>query len=197
MTRARYKHLIDEENNFVSREDVKIYYPDRFSTPKNLLVGLGSTSDLFGPELEFGRIVANMYDGPTLIVKAAYGGMDLAVDFRPPSRGFSNYTNYEQGVSQDVEEQLIGAESYGKYYNLTMDAVHDAVSMIEAGTVFNGSTTWDLKGLVWFHGWNDHINRRKLDKYEENFKSLIQDLRIDLNGSELPVVIGELCICIG
>jgi hypothetical protein len=54
-------------------------------------------------------------------------------------------------------------------------------------------TTWDLKGLLWcWQGWNDLIYNEKVEKYEENLKALIRNLRIDLNETALPVVIGIL-----
>jgi len=197
VTRATYQHLVDENNTWITRDDVKIYYPPITSKkPQPLTVGFGMSKGRFGPELEFGRIVGDDYeDGPTLLVKAAWGGKDLAVDFRPPSRGISNYTNREQGIEewQQAKIKQVSADAYGKYYNLTIDTVHDALLRIEAGEVFDGYNTWELSGMVWFQGWNDMCtdDDRKLNEYEDNLAHFVRDLRVDLGKPDLPTVIGE------
>jgi hypothetical protein len=71
LTRRVYRHLVDDQGNWVMLEDVMIYYPATNSEPQSLSVGFGSSKDRFGPELEFGRIVADSYDGPTLLINAA------------------------------------------------------------------------------------------------------------------------------
>ena len=50
-------------------------------------VGFGADHESFGPELELGRVLADAYDEPVLVVKTAWGGKSLRTDFRPPGVG--------------------------------------------------------------------------------------------------------------
>lgn len=42
-----------------------------------------------GPELEFGNTIGEKYDEQILIIKTAWGGNSLHLDFRPTSSGMS------------------------------------------------------------------------------------------------------------
>ena len=179
LTRATYQHWVDENDDWIKRDDVQVIFPEIFNDPRPLSVGMGSPEDRFGPELEFGRIVGDRYDGPTLLIKTAWGGKDIAVDFRPPSRGVGNYTQ-------------VPKENYGKFYNLTVSIVQEILSRIERGEIFEGHTTWELKGLVWWQGWNDLCDPSKVEEYETNLIALFRDLRIDLKEPKLPIVVGEM-----
>jgi alpha-galactosidase len=57
-------------------------------------VGFGVRNELpegyIGPEYGFDRIVGNALNDPILLIKTAWGGKSLAVDFRPPSSVMSN-----------------------------------------------------------------------------------------------------------
>ena len=50
-------------------------------------VGYGSDGERIGPEYGFGITIDKALDEPVLIIKTAWGGKSLAVDFRPPSAG--------------------------------------------------------------------------------------------------------------
>ena len=52
-----------------------------------LAPGFGSRDDAIGPELGFGHVVGEHLDEQVLLIKVAWGGKSLAVDFRPPSAG--------------------------------------------------------------------------------------------------------------
>lgn len=50
-------------------------------------VGYGFDHERIGPEYAFGIYMDKAHDEPVLIIKTAWGGKSLAVDFRPPSAG--------------------------------------------------------------------------------------------------------------
>ncbi len=50
-------------------------------------VGYGFDGERIGPEYGFGIYIDKALDEPVLIIKTAWGGKSLAVDFRPPSAG--------------------------------------------------------------------------------------------------------------
>ena len=80
-TAARFKHLVDDDGNWIAREDVQISYLERHG---NLTPGFGSREAHIGPELGFGHVVGDAFDEPVLLIKLAWGGKSLAKDFRPP-----------------------------------------------------------------------------------------------------------------
>ena len=81
-TAKRFAHLVDETGQWRLRDDVWISYLDRKGP---LTVGYGARKELIGPELAFGWVMGDALDEPVLLIKCAWGGKSLAVDFRPPS----------------------------------------------------------------------------------------------------------------
>ncbi|MHC5004936.1 MAG: sialate O-acetylesterase [Planctomycetota bacterium] len=138
-----------------------------------LTVGYGSPggphAPLIGPELGFGTAVGNRLDEPVLLVKAAWGGKDVANDFRAPGSG-----------------------GPGPFYTKTLE--HLRAVRGELGTRFPelADREWQLAGFVWFQGWNDMVDDEKRAAYTDNLAQMIRDIRRDLDAPDLPVVIGEL-----
>jgi alpha-galactosidase len=199
MTESKYSHWLDENGDFKVRDDIKVFIPEKGPDYIKALTvgGFGVPDNRFGPELEFGRMVGDSYSGGmTLLIKVCWGGKDLGVDFRPPSRGRLNiYTTWYPNREGKEKEEFpwVVDEAYGKNYRTTVESVKTVLGRIESGEIYGEKlTTWDLKGLLWWQGWNDLIYTEKVEEYEENLKALVRDLRIDLNETALPVVIGEL-----
>jgi len=107
----RYKHLMDADGKWVVRDDVWVYSTTDGGEKGRLTVGFGA-GVWFGPELGFGHVVGDRIKGPVLIIKTAWGGKSLGVDFRPPSSGKPPYTKYDP-------------EQVGKYYREMMAIVKD------------------------------------------------------------------------
>lgn len=166
------------------RDDVWISYLDRNGP---LTVGYGARKDeTIGPELGFGRVIGDATDGPVLLIKCAWDGKSLAVDFRSPSAGKPPYS---LGEKQDAE---IAADPaiVGKYYRETLARVRTALA--EVITLVPGSDGRHvLAGIGWHQGWNDRIDDRFNDEYESNLTHLIRDLRKDLGAPGLPFVFAE------
>ncbi|MEQ8767806.1 MAG: sialate O-acetylesterase [Planctomycetota bacterium] len=165
-TKERFGHLIDDDGNWVSRDDVSIWYLDR-SGP--LTVGYGAREGLIGPELGFGHVVGEHFEEPVLLIKIAWGGKSLAVDFRPPSAG----------------------GEVGPFYRQLIDHVKKVLE--ERDTLFpkyRGRRS-ELAGFGWHQGWNDRVNQAHNDAYEENLVHFIQDVRKELGVPKLPFVIAE------
>ena len=80
-----YQFLVDDVGTWVERDDVWI--TTQSDLRGGLTVGYGSGSTTVGPEIGFGHHVGDLYESQVLIVKAAWGGKSLAVDFRPPRSG--------------------------------------------------------------------------------------------------------------
>ncbi|MDA0296262.1 MAG: sialate O-acetylesterase [Planctomycetota bacterium] len=173
----KHGHLIEKIQNpdgsWKEGDDVWIDFLGRRG---RLAVGYGSTGSshgpLIGPEYGFGITIGAANDGPVLLVKAAWGGKDVANDFRGPTLG--------------------GADGPGEFYRRTIE--HYKSTIAELGQRFPelaGRRT-ELAGIVWFQGWNDMVNKEKTAAYTANLAQMIRDLRIDLDAPDCPVVIGEL-----
>lgn len=93
-THGEYAHLYDETSkDWVKRTDVYCKFEDRVG-PLQMGFGSSGRENRFGPELGFGwELAENLDDSdkPILLLKTAWGGKDLAIDFRPPSSGIGDY----------------------------------------------------------------------------------------------------------
>lgn len=214
VTKSTYKHY-GTPGNFTMRDDVFIYFlqDDDSVYQGPLTVGYGVPhGENFGPELEFGWIVGDSYSNTNyahdeeewdkerrgsnvLLIKCAWGGKSLAVDFRPPSSGIGNYTHCDD--NDDDEEESTSAcrpyrpSEYGYYYRKMMTTITSVLKDIPNGRQHSYSH-YEIAGLVWFQGWNDVINNQMVGEYGSNLANFIRDVRSDLSLPDLPVVIGEL-----
>lgn len=184
-TAAEFQHLRDEMQ-WVQRDDVYIKYQDREGP---LTVGYGGRTNRFGPELQFGHVVGEALENPVLIIKVAWGGRSLAVDFRPPSSGKGNFKRRDRETKELVP---LAAEKYGAAYRDLVSEVHSVLSNVKQNVPGYDADEFELSGFVFFQGFNDIINADYMAEYEQNLTNLVKDIRDDLGVAELPVVIGEL-----
>ncbi|MCC7433544.1 MAG: hypothetical protein IT363_02590 [Methanoregulaceae archaeon] len=162
----KFKQLLNKDGSWRVRDDVWIHYFDRKG---KLTVGYGAGTDTIGPELGFGNVVGDSIREPVLLIKLAWGGKSLAVDFRPPSSG----------------------GTVGPFYNEVVQGTKAAIANL--GTDFpqwKGRSV-QLVGFGWHQGWNDRINGEFVAEYEQNMANFIRDIRKDLNAPNLPFVIAE------
>ena len=182
-TSARFKQLVGPDGKWRVRDDVWISYLDRHGP---LTIGYGAKPDLIGPELGFGWVLGDQFKEPVLLIKCAWGGKSLAVDFRPPSAGKPPYS---LGAKQDAEVAQDPA-ILGKYYRETLALTKAALANVK--TLVPGSDgRYELAGFGWHQGWNDRINNQFNAEYESNLAHFIRDIRKDLGVPKLPFVIAE------
>ena len=169
-----FRHLVTADGKWTVRNDVWVRY-QRENQP--LLAGpltcgfsVYGDSHHFGPELQFGHVVGNALTDPVLIIKTAWGGKSLGIDFRPPGAG----------------------GNVGPYYALMISQIREALANLKTDFPALDGKGYELAGFVWWHGWNDFCDAKLVPEYESNLAHLIRDVRKDLHVSELPVVIGEL-----
>ena len=164
-----FSYIHDTDGNWIERDDVWVRYKqeDGSVIAENLSVGLGASQNQIGPELAFGHLMGEDSDSRVLIIKTAWGGKSLAVDFRPPSSG---------GVT-------------GPYYNQMIADINEAIANIEEDfPSFEGGQI-EMAGFCWFQGWNDGDELVFAQEYEVNLNNLISDLRVDLESPDLPFVV--------
>lgn len=134
-----------------------------------------------GPELSFGWTMGDAFNGNVgkhhhhqtkqqiLILKIAWGGRSLAVDYRPPSSGGTT----------------------GLYYESMLAHTWRALGQLDKFfSQYNTLPGYELAGFVWHQGWNDGCDEEMTAEYEQNLANLIRDVRTDLGVPQLPVSIG-------
>lgn len=186
-TAGRFGHLLDTRGNWVVRDDVWISYLDRRAP---LTVGFGAKPHLVGPELGFGTVMGDAHADPVLLVKCAWGGRSLAIDFRPPSAGKPAYGLGEKLTAAIAADPDILGRSYRETIRLVKAAIADldGPDPLVPGAKARGHV---LAGFAWHQGWNDRINDAFNGEYEENLAHLIVDIRRDLGVADLPFAIAE------
>jgi len=142
--------------------------------------------DKIGPELGFGWVVGNATDEPVLLIKCAWGGKSLGVDFRPPSSGLPPYSlGDKQDAALKADPKLVG-----KYYREMLELTKAALANVKE-LVPGSNGKYTLAGFGWHQGWNDRINDKFNGEYEANMVNFIRDVRKELAAPELPFVIAE------
>jgi alpha-galactosidase len=178
-----FGHLKTADGKWAPRNDVWISYLDR-SGP--LTVGYGAKPDRIGPELGFGWVLGESLDEPILLIKCAWGGKSLAVDFRPPSSGRIPYSLGEKQDAEIAADPLI----VGKYYREILAITKATLAKIDE-FVPESNGRYEIVGFGWHQGWNDRISDKFNAEYESNMANFIRDIRRDLGTPALPFVIAE------
>ena len=181
----KYGYLADPANptaqgnpGFLKRSDVWVTYTGEPNAPGRtgmLDANFGNLGGqgLIGPEYGFGLVAASQFADPVLLIKIAWGGKSLAVDFRPPGA-----VTARGGV-------------VGPFYTSMVARVNQVLADIP--TYYPGYTGggYEITGFGWHQGFNDRINTTYTAEYEANMTNLIKDLRTQFSVPNLPVVIGE------
>ena len=169
----RFKHLKTADGQWVVRNDVWMRYQREESPllagPLSLGYSVYGDKHHFGVELQFGHVVGDAVKEQVLIIKTAWGGKSLNVDFRPPSSG----------------------DKVGPYYTKMIKEIQGALGSLAKDFPSYDGSGYELAGFVWWHGWNDFCDDKAVPVYGQNLANLIRDVRKDLKSPKLPVVIGE------
>ena len=182
-TAKHFAPLVDAAGQWRTRDDVWISYLDRKGP---LTVGYGARLETIGPELGFGWVMGDALDEPVLLIKCAWGGKSLAIDFRPPSAGKPPYSLGEKGDAAIAADPAI----LGKYYREILALTKAALANVK-NLVPGSDGKYVLAGFGWHQGWNDRINDKFNGEYETNMVHFIRDIRKDLGVPGLPFVIAE------
>ena len=169
------KNWVDKKGEWnEKRDDVWVWDVNEFGNRHGILeFGYGwnlGSREWFGPEMQFGHLMGDLYDDQVLIIKTAWGGRDLYKDFRPPSSG----------------------GTVGPFYTEMIGTVNKVLGDLKSQFPEYKGAGYEIVGFVWWHGWNDFCSPDKgTPEYEKNLANLINDVRKDLKVPKLPVVIGE------
>lgn len=185
------------------RDDVWITYPSKAKGAKHgpLSVGYGTKGvDSIGPEFGFGHAIGNAVDEPVLLIKIAWGGKSLGVDFRPPSHPptdeeiAAQLTRAQKKKPSTTAEQI--KERYGHYYREMLRHAKEELQSIDSRFPELKGRRPEIAGFIWHQGFNDKVNgelkNKKYADYSVWLAAFIRDVRKDLQAESMPFVIGEL-----
>jgi hypothetical protein len=132
--------------------------------------GFGATTSQFGPELMFGKVLADSFPGRKFaFIKVARSGTYLgkATEWLPPS------SNNGTG---------------GTFYKAMMASIDKALK--DFHTAFDTSLyTPRWAGFVWLQGEFDAMDATLANKYETNLTNLVKDIRAKAGEPDLPVIL--------
>jgi alpha-galactosidase len=166
-----YKHLVDAKGAWAARNDVWIHSEGAAQGTFNkwLSAGQGTNDHCIGPELEFGNVMGEYFAEPVLIIKTAWGGKSLAVDFRPPSSG----------------------KAVGPYYTQMIQIVKTTLADIKKVYPAYDGRPYEIAGFGWHQGWNDGGSDSMANEYAKNMVNFIKDVRISLQAPNMAFVIAN------
>lgn len=172
---APYQHLWNAtSNSWVVRDDVFVSYDHHRSenwTHGPLTVGgFGGDVNSFGPELQLGHLLGDIYDEPVVIVKTGWMGRSLAKDFAPPSSGKTGFQWHRMMAS----------------IHRTANSLHEIL-----GPQYKYSTP-SLGGFVWWHGYSDFKDAKMYKDYGDNLQHFLNDIKTEFKQPFLPLLVGEL-----
>ncbi|MEN8771959.1 MAG: sialate O-acetylesterase [Akkermansiaceae bacterium] len=154
-------------------------------------VGYGFDDERIGPEYGFGLFMDWSMEEPVLIIKTAWGGKSLAVDFRPPGAGPYQPSEREKQNGKEFSEEEVG-HYYREMIAFVKETLDDEVSIKKVVPEYEKKDGYELSGFVWFQGWNDMCNRHHIAQYTENMIHFIADVRREFESPQLPFIVGVL-----
>jgi hypothetical protein len=166
-----YKNVVVKNGNWKVRHDVWVRFDSRGEDMvlKNgdLTVGFGASDKEIGPEFQFGNVMGDYFPEQVLLIKTAWGGKSLGVDFRPPGSGGTT----------------------GFFYKKMIEDVHTALNNLPEEFPNYKGEGYEIAGFVWNQGWNDAGDSNLYKEYKTNMIHFIKDVRKDLDAPGLPFVI--------
>jgi alpha-galactosidase len=160
-----------------------------------------------GPEYTFGLTLEKQMNNPILLIKTAWGGQNISLNFRPPSAGPKKLLDWQieamkaKGKNPE-EKQAELNELSGHRYRDMMKHVNDVLANIKrVYPDYDPEQGYEIAGFVWFQGWNDKVDKFTYSKrdepggydlYSELLTTFIKDVRKDLKAPKMPFVIGVM-----
>jgi len=218
-TKRFYDAIVDEAGKPREIDRVWISYLNEGGREKGVIVksrvksgplkhGYGAAGGgQMGPELGFGIAMSELYDGPILIIKAAFGGTSLNTDWRPPSAGPWTVDEISAEQLKRMKDKGTDPQAWvdetnkkaGFLYRWMID--HARKVLADPGQIvpdYDEKAGYEIAGFTWFQGSNDKGGPSYFDgpgghaKYTEYLAEMIHDIRRDLNAPNMRVSVGAM-----
>ena len=201
----RFPHFWDSSSNtWTVRNDVRnlgIMGGDGKITYNEWLQVPYSKRKHFGPDLQFGYIMAELTDAPVLLLKSCIGNRAIGWDLLPPgSKSFTyegdgyTYAGYGDTPSRwKVGEPIKKVNWYGgKEYDID---VANAKKILQNLPDYYPEATpgnYRIEGFLWWQGDRDRRSAALASRYELNLVNLIKQLRIDFDAPDAKFVLATI-----
>lgn len=197
---GKYPHLIDNDGNWISRDDVWYMGVVTAGANKWLAPGCGAGAGQIGPELGFGHMVGDFHEEPVLVLKASQGNRSLAWDFLPPGSEryeidgtiFAGYKDPQSSWPKG-EEPEAGGWYAGKQYDDCFNAAKEVLADFDESFPHWKGRGYEIAGFGWFQGHKDTGSEVHAARYEQNLVQLIKALRKDFDAPDAPFVVSTGC----
>jgi hypothetical protein len=193
--KGMYPYLIDQNRQWVSRDDV--WYRGVVTAVGNR--PLGVSGGRIGPELGFGHVVGDYIDDPVLILKTSQGNRSLSWDFLTPgSKQFEYkgkiYAGYkETPLSWDKGTTPNPINWYaGKQYDDCIGAAQEVLKNFDKEFPHWKGRGYEIEGFAWWQGDKDRYVEAHAVNYEKNLVRLIKTLRAEFNAPDAMFVVATL-----
>jgi alpha-galactosidase len=187
-----------------------------------LTAGFGARGDKptqdggkIGPEFTFGLAMDAAFEEPVLIIKTAWGGKSLHTDFRSPSAGPYELSDWQKehypkqeghGIPKDFEKwKADKAKETGVFYRLMIEHVKRVLADPKrVCPAYDPAAGYEIAGFVWLQGFNDMVDSHvypqpkkgdptpRFARYSDCLAHFIRDVRRDLAAPKMPFVIGVM-----
>ncbi len=194
---GKFQHLVDEEGNWTTRNDV--IYKGVVSAVAQGPLTVGIQGGTFGPELQFGHIMGYYHQAPVLLIKASIGNRSLAWDILPPGstrytyegRVYAGYKDSPASWEEGTEPEPINWYA-GKTYDRFVKEIHGVLNNFDTLFPQFKEQGYEIAGFVWWQGHKDGGSQAHALHYEQNLVNLIQSWRKEFNAPNAPWAIATV-----
>jgi hypothetical protein len=153
-TKNRFSHLKSQDQTGweIPRMDVRyVAVHNDFEVVENNWLQINEARGYFGPEVQFGYVMGEIFDEPVLVIKAAHGRNSLGGEMLPPGSEPFEYDGYvyagygdsprkwEPGTSRIATSWRAGA-----FYDQNVDNAKRILRNINA--YYPGASTYEIAG---------------------------------------------------
>lgn len=195
--KKRFTHLADPSNGkWATRRDVRnVGISPSLGLYKDEWLTVNGTS--FGPDLQFGYVMGELFDAPVLLLKSCTGNRALGWDLLPPGSpeyvyDGEVYAGYgESPLKWEVGTEPVPIHWYaGKEYD---DDINDAKQILDnIGEAYPNASSYKIEGFLWWQGDRDRREPAHALHYEEHLVRVIKRLRKDFNAPKAKFVIATI-----
>lgn len=201
---GKFPYLIDDEGQFIERNDVWYKGLVTATADQWLAPGCGASANSIGPELGFGAVMGTYHDRPVLIIKSSQGNRSLGWDFLPPgSERYEHtdengktwvYAGYKDSPNRWEKGTVpVPINWYaGKQYDDCFSAVHSALKNFDKTFPQFAGRGYEIAGFGWWQGHKDSGSELSAERYEQNLVHLIKTLRKEFDAPEAPFVVATI-----
>lgn len=197
---GKFPYLIDQDGEWVSRNDVWYKGVVTATANKWLSIGCGAGESQIGPELGFGHLIGDFHDEPVLLLKTSQGNRGLAWDFLPPGSEryevdgmvYAGYKDTAPSWKKGEEPKSVNWYA-GKQYDDCVTAAKAVLADFDQNFPHWEGRGFEIAGFVWFQGHKDTGSEVHAARYEQNLVRLIHSFRKDFDAPAAPFLVAVGC----